>query len=107
LSEYSKICAGYDRQNRAAARIILADVRKHGGEQALAVMWAAAVVGRSFRELPKLPGAFPQIKPPGQMAVELEASQKTTLRYCNPSLATSGHLAQTEGRNQENACDRI
>jgi hypothetical protein len=37
--------AGYDRQNRDAARVILADVELYGGEESLAVRWAKVVVG--------------------------------------------------------------
>ena len=34
---------GYDRDNREAAAIILADIKKYGGEGSLAVRWARTI----------------------------------------------------------------
>jgi hypothetical protein len=39
--------ARYDESNRAAAEIILADIGKHGGGDALAVEWAKRFMKRS------------------------------------------------------------
>jgi hypothetical protein len=35
--------AGYDRQNELAARVILANTAKYGGEGSLAVQWARLI----------------------------------------------------------------
>lgn len=42
-----KGAAHYDKQNRACAEIVLADVEKHGGEESALVRWARMVVGRA------------------------------------------------------------
>lgn len=61
---------GYDRDNREAAAIILADIKKYGGEGSLAVRWA-----RTIQAKPKL------IWPEGSLCDEKETAGSTSGRF--------------------------
>ena len=43
----------YDRDNREAARIILSDIKKYGGEGSLAVRWARTIEAKPEPVWPK------------------------------------------------------
>jgi hypothetical protein len=43
----ANLCAAHEAGNSEAARVILADVAKHGGPEALCVQWAKRYVARA------------------------------------------------------------
>ena len=49
MSTYQKQAEAYEQANRECAAIILADVAKFGGETALIVIWAKAILGEENR----------------------------------------------------------
>jgi len=50
--------AEYDQINQAAARVIVADIARYGGETALLVKWAQAVLARAEAEANTAAEAF-------------------------------------------------
>jgi hypothetical protein len=52
MSDFSRTARGFDADNLAAARIILADVEKYGGKGSLMAIWARIVLARASAELP-------------------------------------------------------